>query len=294
MALEEVAQCPVCHGTYFHQEFTGIDHTTTGESFHVKHCQQCSLGITTPRPTQNDAARYYQSDSYISHAGKSRTLFDAIYLFIRSLSVRWKYSLIKPYLGSHGLLDFGCGTGSFLQEVSRHGHPVEGVEPSESARGIAAKALAVAPSLEQLAPRKYDIITLWHVLEHVYLLREILPQLKARLAAGGTLFIAVPNHQSPDARHYKELWAAYDLPRHLWHFNKQSMATLLQKEGLRVTKVIPMKLDAYYVSLLSERYKRSGQLGIIGWTCAMYNALRSNLTARINGNYSSLIFVVQP
>jgi 2-polyprenyl-3-methyl-5-hydroxy-6-metoxy-1,4-benzoquinol methylase len=240
-----------------------------------------------------EAARYYQSDAYISHSGKSKGLFDSIYLLIRSLTVRWKYRLIKPHLGTLGLLDVGCGTGSFLRVVHQNGHTVQGIEPSAIARQSIPKHIPIASSLEELHGKIFDVITLWHVIEHVYPLEETLRKLKSLMAPGGALLLAVPNHESADAKHYGKAWAAYDVPRHIWHFNRKSMATFLQQEGLRITAVIPMKLDAYYVSLLSERYRRSGTPGIGGLIQATFSALRSNRSARKDGNYSSLIFVVQ-
>lgn len=293
MALEEVGQCPVCHGTTFHNTITCVDHTTSGELFHVKHCQQCTLGITSPRPTQAEAARYYQSDAYISHSGKSKGLFDSIYLLIRSLTVRWKYRLVKPYLGTQGLLDVGCGTGSFLGVVQQNGHIIQGVEPSAIARQSIPKSTPIVSSLDELQGTTFDVITLWHVIEHVYQLEETLRKLKSLMSPGAALFLAVPNHESADAKKYAEAWAAYDVPRHLWHFNRKSMAALLHKEGLRITTVIPMKLDAYYVSLLSERYRRSGPSGIHGFIHAISSAILSNRSARKDGNFSSLIFVIK-
>ncbi|MBL7850477.1 MAG: class I SAM-dependent methyltransferase [Cyclobacteriaceae bacterium] len=292
MTLEEVAQCPVCQSTAFHTGLIAKDQTTTGEVFHVKHCQGCTLGITSPRPREEDSPRYYQSETYISHSRGSRSLFDSIYLLVRHLTIRWKYRLVKPYLKNNGLLDVGCGTGHFLQYVARR-HPVVGVEPSVKARETISPAITVVSSVQELPDRRFGVITLWHVIEHVYPLRDTLQQIKQHLAPGGVLFLAVPNHQSADALHYREHWAAYDVPRHLWHFNRQSMATLLQQEGMKLLATIPMKLDAYYVSLLSERYKRSGSLGPSGIISAVTTALQSNHSARKDGNYSSLIFVIQ-
>jgi hypothetical protein len=144
-----------------------------------------------------------------------------------------------------------------------------------------------------LPPAKYNVITLWHVLEHIYPLRETIQDLKARMAPGAALFLAVPNHESADATHYGPEWAAYDVPRHIWHFNRKSMATLLQQEGLQITAILPMKLDAFYVSLLSERYRRKGSSSIGAAVRAIPTALRSNRLAARSGNYSSLIYVVQ-
>lgn len=293
MALVDVDRCPICGSTSFHQSVTCVDHTVTGELFHVKHCQQCTLGITSPRPQEHEAQRYYQSDTYISHSGKSKGIFDTIYLTVRSLTIRWKARLVRPYLGKHGILDVGCGTGSFLHHMQSLGTLVQGVEPSITASQTISNTIPVVQSIKLLPQTKYNVITLWHVLEHIYSLRETIQDLKARMAPGGALFLAVPNHESADATHYGPEWAAYDVPRHVWHFNRKSMAVLLQQEGLKITAILPMKLDAFYVCLLSERYRRKSSSSFGATVRAVLTALRSNRLAAQSGNYSSLIYVVQ-
>ncbi len=292
MAQEEVAHCPVCNGTDFSPQVTCKDSTSSGETFHVKHCNTCGLGITSPRPVESDSSRYYASDAYISHAASSKGIIDRIYLIIRSFTVRWKYSLVKPFQNGAGVLDYGCGTGAFLKEVHRHNLKAVGVEPSEIARAQAAPGVTTYSKLSELPPDRFDVITLWHVLEHVYDLRATLRTLTAHLTDRGAMLIAVPNHLSPDALRYRDQWAAYDVPRHLWHFTPSSMAMFLQQEGLRIQKIVPMKLDAYYVSLLSESNRR-GKQNLAGLVAALINGLGSNLRARKETNYSSLIFIVQ-
>lgn len=290
--IEEVTTCPICQGTQFQNSIPCLDHTTSGEMFHVKHCSSCGLGITSPRPVANDAARYYASSQYISHTSSSKGIIDSIYLIVRSLTIKWKLRLVAPFLRDGALLDYGCGTGSFLTAVASKNIQAFGVEPSDARKKIN-PAIAVVPSLQELTTRTFDVITLWHVLEHVYSLRETLQRLTEMLSPNGAIFLAVPNHESPDAHHYKANWAAYDVPRHLWHFSRQSMATFLQQEGLHIVKVIPMKLDAYYVSMLSEQYAFPKSPGVIRLMRALWVAFRSNLTAKKQINYSSLIFVVQ-
>jgi 2-polyprenyl-3-methyl-5-hydroxy-6-metoxy-1,4-benzoquinol methylase len=212
---------------------------------------------------------------------------------MRRFSIRWKYALLKPYLDQGPLLDYGAGTGNFLREVKNHGYPVYGVEPSADARNKVASDIPIVSRLNELPNQTFQVITLWHVLEHVYSLNDTIRQLKEKLTDRGTIFIAVPNRESYDAQHYQSLWAAYDVPRHLWHFTKSNMCRLLEKEGLTVKKVIPMKLDAFYVSLLSERYKNGGTLKLMGTLQAVWTGLKSNLKGKNNTNYSSLIFVVQ-
>lgn len=212
---------------------------------------------------------------------------------LRGFSLRWKYSLLTPYLHQGPLLDYGAGTGHFLQEIKDHGYAAYGVEPSAEARNKTGSGIPVVASLRELPNHTFEVITLWHVLEHVYRLRETIQELKSKLTDRGTIFIAVPNRESYDAQHYQSMWAAYDVPRHLWHFSKSNMSELIQKEGLTIKDVIPMKLDAYYVSLLSERYKNGGVLSLFGILHAVAAGIKSNQKGKKNANHSSLIFVVQ-
>ncbi len=293
MGQENVNSCPSCESRLFSELQTSKDFTTTGEFFHIKQCKTCGLLITSPRPSAETISRYYPSDKYISHAAASTGVIDSIYLVIRYFTLKWKFSLIKPFLRGGPILDYGCGTGSFLKEAMQNNCSVHGVEPSPEARKKVSSSIPVVPTLDQLPSLRFDVITLWHVLEHVYTLRETLRHLKSRLTDLGTIFIAVPNWESDDAKHYHEQWAGYDVPRHIWHFSKNSMETLIQNEGLRILKVIPMKLDAYYVSILSEKNAHGGRLTVIGTLHAIWVAFMSNLRGREKKNQSSLIFVVQ-
>lgn len=250
------------------------------------------MTVTNPRPTKDTAPGYYRSNQYISHQSAATSLFDRIYLIIRHFTLQWKYSLVKPYLTHNTLLDMGCGTGSFLQYCAKSGIHVSGIEPSSEARAQAGK-IPVSDSIDNLPNQKFEVITLWHVLEHIYDLDQTLQKLKERLTDHGIIFIAVPNHESPDAAYYQSAWAAYDVPRHIWHFSKEHMTRLLEKNGLKLQKVIPMKLDAFYVSLLSEKYKANGKLSILNALRGLVKAYSSNRKARPNMNYSSLIFLAE-
>lgn len=218
---------------------------------------------------------------------------DRIYLIVRLFSLRWKYRLVKIHIHNNQLLDIGCGTGNFLSECKRHGMEVHGVEPSSEARSKAPSTIPIVSSMDYLPKIKFGAITLWHVLEHTYDLIQMLEQIKIMLLDSGTIFIAVPNCESDDAQHYKEAWAAYDVPRHVWHFSKLTMQAALKRANLKVHAIIPMKLDAYYVSLLSEKNKSEGQLSVYGSLKAILAGLRSNLRGKRGMNYSSLLYIVQ-
>ncbi len=289
----EINTCPACGNTDFKLFITPIDFTVSGESFNLKKCSSCNLLVTTPQPDEQEIQKYYASPDYISHTDKPASLIDTIYKLARYFTLRSKVRLIKnlqPEITN--ILDYGCGTGDFLRTCQRQGWTVAGIEPSDNARKIAATKLGSQSVQKTFVSQNpaYQAITLWHVLEHVHNLSKLLAQLKANLANDGRLIIAVPNVNTWESIHYREHWAAYDVPRHLWHFNRNAMTTLFTKQKFTLTEIYPMKLDAYYVSLLSEKYKRGGTT-ISGMINALKNGSISNTKAKRTGEYSSLIYV---
>jgi SAM-dependent methyltransferase len=255
------------------------------------------LAITTPRPADEQLGSYYLSLDYISHTNKAHGFIDKIYLLAREYTLKKKLTLISKNIQNNSkkaLLDFGCGTGEFLTYCKSNGWKVSGVEPSTIARKKASEILQqpVNEDIANEAEVEFDVITLWHVLEHVSELDKTLQQLKQKLASDGTLFIAVPNHVSWDGDHYKEHWAGYDVPRHLWHFSRGNVKRLMEKNGLKVVDIKPMKLDSFYISLLSEKYK-SGQSNLLGMIKAFFNGCISNIKGSSSGEYSSLIYIVK-
>jgi 2-polyprenyl-3-methyl-5-hydroxy-6-metoxy-1,4-benzoquinol methylase len=239
---------------------------------------------------------YYESTNYISHNNASKGLLEQAYRVARTFTLRWKYNIVRKY-GKHNtrtILDFGCGTGAFLTHCRNKGLEVAGVEPAYAARQ-SAKELVAAPIAADIAEIQgtFDAITLWHVLEHVYDLNNTLEALKQRLNADGTMFVAVPNLESHDAQLYGEHWAAFDVPRHLWHFSQQTMARLLRNHNLKIHTILPMPIDAFYVSLLSEKY-RNGEKGVPNMVNAFRQGMRSNRIAKKTGEYSSLIYIAHP
>ena len=294
MSLEKVELCPICTGKSFTPFLVCKDYTTTGELFHVEQCINCGLLLTNPRPQHNLLGKYYQSKSYISHTSAANGIIDYIYLIFRKLTIRWKFKLIKPSLTFNKLLDVGCGTGHFLHHCKQAGVDAYGVEPSAEARHVASKQnLDVVETIQALPAVKFDVITLWHVLEHIYDLKKTIEHLKERLEENGIIFIAVPNWQSFDASHYKTYWAGYDVPRHAWHFSKATMQLLIHACGLKLKGTLPMKLDAYYVSLLSEKYSLKGNLNLLQALHAVTIGFQSNRKGKHDMNYSSLIYLVQ-
>ncbi len=236
-------------------------------------------------------SEYYESDDYISHTDGKRSLFEKAYHFIKVIALKNKLNLINGLNSEKGnLLDIGAGTGDFLTVAKNNGWNIKGIEPSEKAKSIAIqKGVSFAESINNLESHSFDVITMWHVLEHVPDLENQIRELKRLLKPNGTIIIAVPNFNSYDAKHYGIFWAAYDVPRHLWHFSKTAIKLLFEKEGMKLEKILPMKFDAFYVSLLSEKYK-SGKMNFFN---AFLIGLRSNIKAKANFEFSSHIYVIK-
>ncbi|MCK0191678.1 class I SAM-dependent methyltransferase [Arenibacter sp. F20364] len=265
------------------------DFTLTGESFKLLHDPVLDMLVTTPQPEY--LARYYESENYISHTDAKSSLLDKIYQTVKVYNLKRKLALINAYSDTgKKLLDVGAGTGDFLSVAEKQGWEVFGVEPNELAKRKASeKGIELYSDLNLLPQQKYDVITLWHVLEHVPDLDRQISKLVGLLSEKGTLVVAVPNFKSYDAYHYKKFWAAFDVPRHLWHFSRNSIQNIFAEHGMKLVKTKPMIFDAFYVSLLSEKYKRGKQK----FAKAFWIGLKSNLRALRSKEYSSLIYVLK-
>jgi 2-polyprenyl-3-methyl-5-hydroxy-6-metoxy-1,4-benzoquinol methylase len=290
--------CPICGGSQFTSLSSCVDYTVSHETFDIVCCANCDFTLTSPRPANERLGKYYQSENYISHSNKAVTLLDQIYLVARNFTLKWKVSLLQKYHPSESelnILDYGCGTGEFLKACQASGFKIAGVEPSENARTKSSETnrIKIHESIDQLDTRTFNIITMWHVLEHIPDFETIIQKLKTKLSDDGVLFIAVPNHKSFDAQLYKQFWAGFDVPRHLWHFSPDTMKKVLVKNNLSLVDICGMKLDAYYVSLLSEKYKSGNNTTLKGYINAVFNGIRSNWKARKTGDYSSLIYIVK-
>lgn len=270
------------------------DHSVSGEVFDLLYNKDMEMLETFPQPSLERLPNYYQSEDYISHTDAKRNLFEKAYHFVKAIALKRKLKLINSVVSdSKCLLDVGCGTGDFLQIAKQNNWIVSGIEPNEQARQIANKKtnnrVSEVDQLFKFEHQSFDVITLWHVLEHLPKLDEHISVFQRLLKPNGILIIAVPNFKSYDADYYKTFWAAYDVPRHLWHFSQTAISKLVAKENFKIVKSLPMTFDAFYVSLLSEKYK-TGRMNPfkafwIGW--------RSNVKAKRSGEYSSLIYMIK-
>jgi 2-polyprenyl-3-methyl-5-hydroxy-6-metoxy-1,4-benzoquinol methylase len=267
------------------------DYLVSGEEFTLVENEFGDILQTIPVPHLDKLPDYYKSENYISHTDTKKSLTEKVYHAVKGIALKQKVSLItKLNQGSGKLLDIGSGTGDFLATAKQKNWTVYGVEPSEEARVLSEKkGIKVSEDLTKISEKEFDVITLWHVLEHVPNLENYISEISNRLKPSGTLIVAVPNFKSKDAKHYKEFWAAYDVPRHVWHFSKTGIERLFSKHDFLLKKTKPMWFDAFYVSLLSEKYKT----GKSNWIKAIIMGLSSNLSGLRTKEYSSHIYILK-
>ena len=267
------------------------DFSVSGESFSLLLNEEYQILKTHPQPTLDKLGSYYEFEDYISHTDGKRTLFEKMYHFIKRKAIRDKVSLINSHQPLKGrILDIGAGTGDFLLECKNQNWEILGIEPNDKAKGIAVgKGIKFGDTIEKLESNSFDVITMWHVLEHVPDVEHQVAELKRLLKPSGTIIIAVPNFKSYDANHYKEFWAAYDVPRHLWHFSKTAIEKIFDKQNMNLEDVKPMWFDSFYVSLLSEKYK-TGKMNFIS---GFFIGLISNVSGLFKKEFSSHIYVLK-
>lgn len=287
--------CPVCKSNSIEPALKAKDHTVSKEEFSIWHCDDCTLRFTQDVPDQAGIGAYYESAGYISHSDTKKGIINNLYHLVRKRTLASKQQLVRSVTGIHKgeILDIGCGTGAFLNTMKKAGWAITGLEPDAAARVKAAELYNINPlepqKLFELPPAAFHAITMWHVLEHVHQLHEYIDQISKLLVENGRLLVAVPNYTSKDAGIYKEYWAAWDVPRHLYHFSPRSIEKLLSLHELKLIGVKPMWFDSFYVSMLSEKYKNDkGNI-----FKAVFNGLLSNLSASGDSRKcSSVIYVI--
>ncbi len=289
--MELLNKCPICSSKQSENYLSAQDNLVSKDTFAIKKCSNCGFAFTSPRPDKDAISDYYVSEDYISHSEKKESIFDRLYNIIRDRNISYKLRLISDFKkGNLSLYDYGCAVGVFLDKASQKGWSVKGYEPSEKAKAIAVQSGIEIETPDQILSTEqncFDVITLWHVLEHIHDLDDTIQKLHSLLKDDGVLVVAVPIADSWDAIKYKENWAALDVPRHLYHFTQSSIEKLFSKFGMKITSVHPLKFDSYYISLLSEKTP------IFKYFAALINGWYSNYRAKRTLNYSSLIFFIQ-
>ena len=292
MRSEKLTSCTVCGSNELSEYIECKDHFVSGEFFRVSICNSCGFAFTNPRPLLSDIAPYYDSAEYVSHSKTTAGMINRLFHIARMYTLAHKKRLLNKYSTGKSILDYGCGTGEFLEQMNKSGWSCFGIEPNTTAREAAGNKEGLIirdeSGLDEFRPSSISAISMWHVLEHVYPLRERLHSFHEILDREGTLFVALPNMQSYDAQHYGRFWAAWDLPRHVHHFNPSTIKTLMHNSGFKFIAAKPMLLDAFYISMLSEKYKHGSTRNFL----ALAYGLKSNLNAFFKDyNYSSLIYI---
>lgn len=292
----EINKCPGCCSVQINKIGESEDWLVTRSWFSLYYCDSCQLIFTNPRPNKESIGKFYESNNYISHSSERKNLKEHLYQLVKNKMLNVKYQWIKKKTDKSNpkVFDFGCGTGDFLQYIKSKGFIAEGLEPNDKARNISVKKnIRVFNDIKILKKsefnNKYDIITAWHVLEHVYDLNQTIKTFENMLSDNGLLIIALPNYDSYDARYYGYKWAAWDVPRHLSHFNQNAIDQLVEKYRFKKMDVKPLLFDAWYVSLLSENVMKSNLLLKILRTFLI--GLWSNLAAFFSSKpYSSQVY----
>jgi 2-polyprenyl-3-methyl-5-hydroxy-6-metoxy-1,4-benzoquinol methylase len=263
------------------------DYLVTNEEFTLIYNSEKEMLLTNPQPEANQLSKYYESDDYISHTDNKKGIVSFLYQSVKKRALQHKLNLITSLKkDANNILDIGAGTGDFLKHIKSENRSIFGIEPNKKARALAStKGINLEESIADFKGKTFDVITMWHVLEHVPNLEETIQKIEALLNPNGVLIIAVPNYNSFDAAYYKNYWAAFDAPRHLWHFSRNAMKKIFSN-NLILLKTKPMIFDSFYVSLLSEKNK-TGKQNLIK---AFLIGLQSNLSALKTKEYSSLIY----
>ncbi len=266
------------------------DYSVSQEIFELYQDETLDMLVTSPQPTAENLGKYYQNNNYISHTDSKKTLFEKAYYLVKKRALKNKLALINKHQSRKGnLLDIGAGTGDFLVTAQNNGWQTTGIEPSEKAKNLGRqKGILFADDSTSLPDASFDVITMWHVLEHVPDLEAQINELKRLLKPSGTLIVAVPNFKSYDALYYKTFWAAYDAPIHFWHFSKTAIQNIFESKGFTLQQVLPMWFDAFYVSLLSEQYKT----GRMNFVKAVFIGLLSNIKAIKSREFSSQVYIL--
>ena len=271
-------ECPLCGSKKLQRQFSCKDQFATGEEFSICKCEDCSFVFTQNVPDENEIGRYYESPTYISHSDTNKGFINRCYHIVREIMLRRKAALVNSLVGSDKthLLDYGAGTGYFARAMQRLDWDVTAIEKSEQARKYSQEQFGFemlpVEALDDCEAGCFDVVTMWHVMEHIQDINGFWGKLHHILDDSGIAVIALPNSASYDAHAYREHWAAYDVPRHLWHFSPSTVMKFGRKHGFILERQYTMPFDGFYISMLSERYKGSKLSlvkgvwsGLLGW-----------------------------
>jgi SAM-dependent methyltransferase len=289
-------KCPLCESNNLVPYIICKDHLLSGEDFNLNICNDCHFVLTQDHPDESDIGRYYESDEYISHSDTGKGFSNKIYRLVRTIMLRRKEGIIKNVSGlkKGNLLDIGSGTGHFVHTMKKAGWNVTGIEINEKAREFAISRFGkdfISPEkIVALSDNSFDCVTLWHVLEHFQKPYKYFEEISRILKPEGTIIIALPNNISYDADYYRQFWAAYDVPRHLWHFSPSTFMLFAKKFSFEFSGFFNLPFDVFFISIMSEKYKGSKLPFISG----LLNGIRFKAKSVFsNEKDSSVIYILR-
>lgn len=286
--------CRACGSNNIVPYLTPLDFTVSKKRFSISQCKDCQFAFTDNAPKEEEIGTYYESEEYISHTSTNKGIINKLYNKVRKISIERKIKLIESLQNEGPYVDYGAGTGHLVNAMTENGMVAQGFEPSDNARKFALDHFSLTlnqpDSFVELSDNSISVLSLWHVLEHIHKMEEALTLFHEKIKPNGNLIIAVPNYLSADASKYGENWAAYDVPRHLYHFSPKSVEILLKKHGFELLRTEPMKFDSYYVSMLSENYA-AGNKSPFNVLKGFFTGFASNNQAKSTNMYSSLIYI---
>lgn len=264
------------------------DYLVSGESFDI-YWDSKKKRAWTDVEYLNSLDTYYKSADYISHHSRPHSFTQRLYVWARTLMLNYKYLILKNNINfKSSLLDIGCGTGSFLTFMKKKGFKVYGVENNSKARSFCLENNLETLATEASLPNdNFDLVTLWHVLEHLPNSEKSIATYRELLKKDGLLLIAVPNFQSHDRIHYQKDWAALDVPRHLWHFTPKGLTTMVEEIGFDLIQKKALGLDVFYICYLSEKHKDKSLPLLRGIFKGSFFLVKALFTKK----HSSLVFV---
>ena len=288
--------CPLCSSEKIALHFSCNDHFISRKDFVIFKCSNCGFLFTQDYPEESEISAFYESEEYISHSDTSKGFSNKLYRIARTFMLGRKKVLIEKMSGviKGKILDIGSGTGYFASMMKEAGWQVKGIEINEKARNFSASNfnLEVDPPdrITTYESNSFDCITLWHVLEHFHDPFKYISEIYRLLKPGGVCVVALPNSSSYDAKSYKRFWAAWDVPRHLWHFQPATFRIFSEKSGFILENLKILPLDVFYISLLSERYKGSGMAFFKAMSKASFFAFMSVFN---RNRSSSVVYILR-
>ena len=263
MKTEKLDRCPACGSPDIGSYTTITDHYYSKENFDIAACKGCGLRFTQNRPAPEEIGRYYDSENYASHdSGKKASVFLKVYQMARDYMLGLKFNLVRQFKPEwKQVLDYGTGEGFFTEYLLKKGKDASGIEPSAVARENfkSRTGKTLFEDIDALpADKTFQVITLWHVLEHIHTLRETMEKLTERLEQKGIIVIAIPNQKAKDLEAFGPHWAAWDVPRHLYHWDTDSLSAFMKSLGLVRIHTGQLPLDPFYIGMISARYAGKG------------------------------------